>query len=53
MDPETLKSLKFDPATETLLSFAKKCATHITPEKKTIIEDMKSRGQLLPLLMKD
>ncbi|XP_052429055.1 coiled-coil domain-containing protein 106-like [Carassius gibelio] len=52
VDPETYKSLRFDPANETLLSFSKKCATHISPEKKAIIEDMKSRGQLLPLLMK-
>lgn len=35
-----------------LLSFAKRCATHITPEKKIVIEDMKSRGKLLPLLIK-
>lgn len=43
IDPENLKanSLKFDPASETLLPFAKKCATHITPERKTIREDMK------------
>ncbi|KAM6995228.1 uncharacterized protein LKV04_007452 [Tautogolabrus adspersus] len=52
VDPETFKTLKYDPATETLQSFAKRCATHITPEKKSIIEDMKAKGQLLPLLMK-
>ncbi|XP_028303961.1 coiled-coil domain-containing protein 106-like [Gouania willdenowi] len=52
VDPETFKTLKYDPATETLQSFAKRCATYITPEKKIIIEDMKAKGQLLPLLMK-
>ncbi|XP_051236706.1 coiled-coil domain-containing protein 106-like [Dicentrarchus labrax] len=52
VDPETFKTLKYDPSTETLQSFAKRCATHITPEKKSIIEDMKAKCQLLPLLMK-
>ena len=52
VDPSTFNSLKFDPANETLLSFAKKCATYISSEKNTIVEDMKARGQLLPLLMK-
>ena len=51
VDPVTFTTLKYDPATETLQSFAKRCATHITPEK-SIIEDMKSKCQLLPLLMK-
>lgn len=52
VDPEKFASLKFDPAAETLLAFAKKCARNITPEKQTIIEDMKSKGKLLPLLIK-
>ncbi|XP_067105948.1 coiled-coil domain-containing protein 106-like [Osmerus mordax] len=49
VDPETYASLKFDPASETLLSFARRCATQVIPAK---IEDMKSKGQLLPLLIK-
>ncbi|XP_038137140.1 coiled-coil domain-containing protein 106-like [Cyprinodon tularosa] len=52
VDPVAFSTLKYDPATETLQSFAKRCATHITPEKKRIIEDMKAKCQLLPLLMK-
>ena len=52
VDPETFNSLKFDPATETLQSFSKKCAAHVTPEKKVIIDDMKAKGKLLPLLVK-
>lgn len=52
VDPEKFASLKFDPAAETLLAFARKCARNITPEKQTIIEDMKSKGKLLPLLIK-
>lgn len=52
VDPVAFNTLKFDPATETLQSFAKRCAMHITPEKKSIIEDMKAKCQLLPLLMK-
>ncbi|XP_034544250.1 coiled-coil domain-containing protein 106-like [Notolabrus celidotus] len=50
--PEKFASLKFDPTTETLLAFARKCARNITPEKRIIIEDMKSKGKLLPLLIK-
>ena len=41
VDPETFKTLKYDLATETLQSFAKRCATHITPEKKSIIHSKK------------
>ena len=52
VDPDLFHSLKFNPPSDTLLSFAKKCASHIRPEKRIIIEDMKSRGKLLPLLMK-
>ncbi|KAF3836212.1 hypothetical protein F7725_028770 [Dissostichus mawsoni] len=52
VDPETLESLKFDPAIDTLLSFAKKCSTNVTADKKAKIEDMKAKGKLLPLLMK-
>ena len=42
VDPVTFDTLKYDPATEILQSFAKWCATHITPDKKRIIEDMKA-----------
>ncbi|KAI9527347.1 hypothetical protein NQZ68_031485 [Dissostichus eleginoides] len=49
VDPETLESLKFDPAIDTLLSFAKKCSTNVTADKKAKIEDMKAKGKLLPL----
>ncbi|KAI4825561.1 hypothetical protein KUCAC02_021241 [Chaenocephalus aceratus] len=52
VDPDTFKTLKFDPAIDTLLSFAKKCATNVTVDKKAKIEDMKAKGKLLPLLMK-
>lgn len=52
VDPEKFASLKLDPAAETLMAFAKKCTRNITPEKRTIIEDMKSKGTLLPLLIK-
>ncbi|KAI9525051.1 hypothetical protein NQZ68_012561 [Dissostichus eleginoides] len=52
LDPDTFENLKFDPAIDTLLSFAKKCATNVTPDKKAKIEDMKAKGKLLPLLMK-
>ncbi|TKS75679.1 Coiled-coil domain-containing protein 106 [Collichthys lucidus] len=52
VDPDTFNTLKFNPATDTLMSFAKKCAAHISSEKRVIIEDMKSRGKLLPLLLK-
>ena len=31
VDPVTFNTLKYDPATETLQSFAKRCAMHITP----------------------
>lgn len=51
VDPETFNSLKFDPAIETLQSFSK-CAAHVTPEEKVIIDDMKAKGKLLPLLVK-
>ena len=52
VDPDTFETLKFDPAIDTLLSFAKKCATNVTVDKKAKIEDMKAKGKLLPLLMK-
>ncbi|KAJ4946572.1 hypothetical protein JOQ06_024237 [Pogonophryne albipinna] len=52
VDPDTFETLKFDPAIDTLLSFAKKCATNVTVDKKAQIEDMKAKGKLLPLLMK-
>lgn len=51
VDPEKFASLKFDPAEETLLAFARKCAHDITPEKENMIEDTKSKGTLLPLLI--
>ncbi|KAI9516400.1 hypothetical protein NQZ68_015901 [Dissostichus eleginoides] len=52
VDPDTFETLKFDPAIDTLLSFAKKCATNVSVDKKAKIEDMKAKGKLLPLLMK-
>lgn len=52
VDPEKFASWKFDRAVETLLTFARKCVHNITPEKRTIIENMKSSGTLLPLLIK-
>ncbi|KAK1904244.1 Coiled-coil domain containing protein 106 [Dissostichus eleginoides] len=52
VDPDTFESLKCDPTIDTLLSFAKKCATNVTADKKAHIEDMKAKGRLLPLLMK-
>ncbi|XP_047459902.1 coiled-coil domain-containing protein 106-like [Mugil cephalus] len=48
VDPEKFASLKFDPAVETLLAFARKCARNITSEKQTVIEDMKSQGNTPP-----
>ncbi|KAK5897603.1 hypothetical protein CesoFtcFv8_010650 [Champsocephalus esox] len=44
VDPDTFETLKFDPATDTLLSFAKKCATDVTVDKKAQIEDMKPKA---------
>ena len=35
VDPEKFASLKFDPAAETLMVFAKKCSRNTDPEKQT------------------
>ncbi|KAK2915662.1 hypothetical protein Q8A67_000036 [Cirrhinus molitorella] len=51
-DPKTYSTLVFDPAMETLLAFAKRCASSVNPEIKRSIEDLKARGHLLPILMK-
>lgn len=52
VDPAKYSTLTYDPAQETLLSFAKKCANNVGPQNKKIIEDMKSKGKLLPILLK-
>ncbi len=46
-DPKTYSTLVFDPAMETLLAFAKRCASSVNPEIKRSIEDLKARGHLL------
>lgn len=51
-DPKTYSTLVFDPAMETLLAFAKRCASSVNSEIKRSIEDLKARGHLLPILMK-
>ncbi|KAI4798586.1 hypothetical protein KUCAC02_021953 [Chaenocephalus aceratus] len=48
VDPDTSETLKFDPAIDTLLSFAKKCAADATVDKKAQIEDMKPKARFLP-----
>ena len=48
-DPAIYGSLVFDPKTETMLGFARRCANLVTPEIKAKIEDLKARGLLLPV----
>ncbi|XP_067233793.1 coiled-coil domain-containing protein 106-like [Chanodichthys erythropterus] len=47
-DPKTYSTLVFDPAMETLLAFAKRCASSVNPEIKRSIEDLKARGIYCP-----
>nr|XP_055057214.1 coiled-coil domain-containing protein 106-like [Misgurnus anguillicaudatus]XP_055057215.1 coiled-coil domain-containing protein 106-like [Misgurnus anguillicaudatus] len=51
-DPKIYSTLVFNPAMETLLAFAKRCAGTVSPEIKRSIEDLKARGHLLPILIK-
>ncbi|XP_076866530.1 coiled-coil domain-containing protein 106-like [Brachyhypopomus gauderio] len=49
VDPKAYESLAAMSTKETLAAFAKKCAAHINEETKNKIEDMKAKGQLLPI----
>ncbi|XP_030638823.1 uncharacterized protein LOC115819431 [Chanos chanos] len=51
-DPKAYSTLEFEPAVETLLGFAEKCANHVTPDIKKSIEDLKASGHLLPIMLK-
>ncbi|KAL7852847.1 hypothetical protein SRHO_G00186320 [Serrasalmus rhombeus] len=52
VDPNTYESLASTSTKETLAAFAKKCAPNITEETKNKIQDMKAKGQLLPIRWK-
>ncbi|KAL7846623.1 hypothetical protein SRHO_G00216030 [Serrasalmus rhombeus] len=52
VDPNTYESLASTSTKETLAAFAKKCAANITEETKNKIQDIKAKGQLLPIWWK-
>ncbi|KAG9267219.1 coiled-coil domain-containing protein 106-like [Astyanax mexicanus] len=52
VDPKMYESLAAMSTKETLAAFSKKCAAHINEETKNKIEDMKAKGQLLPIRWK-
>ncbi|XP_063062041.1 coiled-coil domain-containing protein 106-like [Engraulis encrasicolus] len=51
-DPRLYGSLIYDSKIETLLGFAKRCGSSVTPDLKAKIADLKARGVLLPINVK-